>query len=101
MKPTRSLIALLLIGTAPLSALAAGSLETHDPTGANAEAPSADARSPEMFQQLDTDRDGTITKQEARRSAEAQATFDEVDTDRDGQISLAEWNAGQKPHERL
>ncbi|CAI08988.1 hypothetical protein ebA5049 [Aromatoleum aromaticum EbN1] len=49
-----------------------------------------------MFMELDRDKDGQVTKDEAKRSADLQARFDQLDTDRDGKLSMNEWNAGNK-----
>lgn len=55
---------------------------------------------PPMFRELDQDKDGQISKGEAKRSAETQASFDSMDTDRNGKISLIEWGAADKAKQR-
>ena len=55
---------------------------------------------PPLFKELDKNRDGQVTRDEAKRSAEILSTFDTLDTDHNGKVSLLEWNAAemQKPH---
>ena len=48
-----------------------------------------------MFKELDRDKDGQVSKDEAKRSADVQARFDQLDSDRDGKVSMTEWNAGK------
>lgn len=46
---------------------------------------------PPLFNELDQDKDGQISRDEAKRSADTTARFDEIDADRDGKLSAAEW----------
>ena len=55
------------------------------------------ADDPPMFRELDTNHDGYITKEEAKRSADVTARFNDLDTDRDGRISSAEFRKGMQP----
>jgi hypothetical protein len=48
------------------------------------------------FQMFDIDKDGFISRAEARNSADLSARFNEIDTDRDGKISAEEFNAGSR-----
>lgn len=50
---------------------------------------------PPLFAQLDSDRDGQVSREEARRSADTTARFSEMDADRDSRISVAEWKAAE------
>lgn len=50
-----------------------------------------------MFHELDTNRDGFISKEEARRSADVSARFNDLDTDKDNRISAAEFRKGSQP----
>lgn len=50
---------------------------------------------PALFKQLDRNRDGQISKSEARRSADTQSRFDSLDSDSNGRLSLQEWMTGQ------
>lgn len=50
---------------------------------------------PPLFNELDTNKDGYITRDEAKRSADTTARFDEIDTNRDGRISVSEWKAAE------
>jgi hypothetical protein len=45
------------------------------------------------FDQLDTDHDGTIDKQEAMASEELTVRFDKLDIDHDGKLSSSEFSA--------
>lgn len=49
-----------------------------------------------MFRELDRDKDGQVTKDEAKRSADVQARFDALDANHDGKVSMAEWSSGQR-----
>lgn len=49
-----------------------------------------------MFKELDRDKDGQVSKDEASRSADVQARFDELDANRDGKVSMTEWNSSPK-----
>ena len=59
-------------------------------------------RAEEWLTKVDTDGDGTISRQEAEANAPRLAKhFDEIDTDHDGTISRAELKAARKTmHER-
>lgn len=110
MKTKLGLVAMLFAGTLPLAAAAADPVRP--PATDPVRPPAADmppAGNPGMsgsggaptntapiFQQLDRDGDGQISKEEARRSADALARFNALDTDRSGGISAAEWQAGEK-----
>lgn len=50
---------------------------------------------PPLFKELDTNKDGYITRDEAKRSADTTARFDEIDTDHDGRISVLEWKTAE------
>jgi EF hand domain-containing protein len=56
-------------------------------------APGAGAKA-SAFQMFDIDKDGFISREEARNSADLSARFNAIDTDRDGKISAEEFNAG-------
>ena len=51
---------------------------------------------PSMFKELDQNKDGQVSKEESKRSAEVQTSFDSIDSDRNGKISVAEWNMAEK-----
>lgn len=91
-----SINTLLLLAALPMSALAA------DPatSGAN-EAPidmpatSAGIKVDPLFNQLDSNHDGYVSKEEAKRSAGVTASFDSMDSNRDGAISASEFSKAQ------
>lgn len=47
-----------------------------------------------MFDRLDTNMDGAISKQEADKSSTVNRDFGTLDTNQDGAISREEWKAG-------
>jgi len=71
-----------------------GSTTTPGATGTTGAMKGGDTSS--MFKELDRDKDGQISKDEAKRSADVQARFDEIDADRDGKVSMNEWNSSSK-----
>jgi hypothetical protein len=89
--------AVMLLGALPLAALAA-SVPQQSAPAATASGPSDpatrnQAESP-MFKQLDTNKDGYISKAEAARSANLSAKFAKLDTNHDGRISVQEYDKG-------
>lgn len=55
-----------------------------------------------IFDALDTDRDGTLTREEARRAGVSDAVFDQIDTDRRGTLSREDWEVWEdKQADRL
>lgn len=94
--------ALMLLGAMPLTALAASDMQ-QPASGAAAAAPAAPAADPAMakaepplFKQLDTNHDGYISREEAKRSATVSAKFDQLDANHDGRISVDEYVKGVK-----
>lgn len=45
------------------------------------------------FQELDSNRDGVITLDEAKKSPELKANFTQADTNKDGKLDAAEFSA--------
>lgn len=105
MKSTISLVALVLAGALPIGAMAADppkSPAATDPAPMPAQ-PAPDVGKtevPPMFKELDQNKDGQVSKDEAKRSAEVQTLFDSMDSDRNGKISLVEWNTNEKQKPR-
>lgn len=99
MKRNASLITLLLLGTLPMAAVAADPAQAPAGGQATQSAPGApagkEAPAP-LFTQLDTNHDGYVTKDEAKRSADVTARFAMLDADRDGKISASEFRNGME-----
>jgi Ca2+-binding EF-hand superfamily protein len=94
MKRKNAIATLCILGTLPLTALAADPgvpAATDSPTKGNQ---TATSQTPAMFEQLDTNHDGYITKAEAERSADLKARFDKLDANHDGKISVQEYAKG-------
>ena len=96
-----SLATLLLLGVLPLGAISA---EVTPPSAGNPPTRSVPAEpvSPTtkdqpapIFDALDTNHDGYVTKEEARRSADVTARFKGLDTDNDGRVSASEFIHGK------
>lgn len=113
MKRKLTLTALVMAASLPMAVLAQGSYQDSTPrtdttqpkateggsmtpgaTGTAGEMKGGDTSS--MFKELDRDKDGQVSKDEAKRSADVQARFDEIDTNRDGKVSMNEWNSSSK-----
>lgn len=106
MKNILTVLAVTVAGALPVAATAAEpskpAIATNPaptpPQGVSPEAGRTEL--PPMFRELDTDKDGQVSKDESKRSAEIQASFDAMDTDRSGKISLIEWSAADKAKPR-
>ncbi|HTY98333.1 MAG TPA: EF-hand domain-containing protein [Rhodocyclaceae bacterium] len=96
MKANARFATLLFVAAAPLAALAAqpAAAPAGDPAARTTTA-AMDPPAP-LFQQLDVNHDGSITTEEAKRSAEVTARFKELDANHDGKISVAEFNKGMQ-----
>jgi len=92
-----AITAVLLLGALPLTALAA-TVPAQSKPAAAASGPTDPATKkqaePPMFKQLDTNKDGYISKAEAARSANLSARFDQLDTNHDDRISVQEYVNG-------
>jgi hypothetical protein len=95
----RKLSSMLILAAAvalPTAVLAAG----NDPA---ARAPSAsgtaprDAGAPMTFNSLDANKDGHISREEAKNSSELNKQFSQLDKDGDGKLSAAELGSGSAP----
>jgi len=80
---------------APLAASAADSEKTQAAPGKIEKAPASSASgrtsgSAALFDRLDKNQDGFVTREEARDATELQGRFAEMDTDNDGKISRSE-----------
>lgn len=52
----------------------------------------AESKTPKIFEQLDTNKDGKVSQQEAQVSPALVKGFDQIDTDNDGFISVNEFS---------
>ncbi|HEX6734310.1 MAG TPA: EF-hand domain-containing protein [Azonexus sp.] len=50
-----------------------------------------------LFKELDTNKDGYVSRDEGKRSAELTSRFSDLDTDRDGRIGNSEFKKGMQP----
>ncbi len=112
MKRKLTLTALVLAASLPMAVLAQGGYQDSTPrtdsaqpkgTQGGAATPDAAATpgaksgdTSSIFKELDRDKDGQISKDEAKRSADVQTRFDELDANRDGKVSMTEWNSSPK-----
>jgi hypothetical protein len=99
-------IALAVAMAMPIGALAASTAPPPNtsPTGSppdksdrSAPADTADAKSVPSFKQLDKNKDGFVSRDEAQKSSSLSARFDELDLDRDGKLSQSELDAAKRP----
>ena len=91
---TRLATLCVVLATMPLAAIAADPAPAASGTPAPATTPgpaATGAQAAPIFEQLDSNRDGFVTKEEAKRSADVTARFKALDADRDGKISAAEF----------
>ncbi|RZU00839.1 EF-hand domain-containing protein [Rivibacter subsaxonicus] len=77
-----------------LAGAAAVSPPLHAQTAPAAPATSMEAQLKSSFARADTNTDGKLSKEEAKRLPEVSARFEELDTDKDGSLSYAEFAAG-------
>lgn len=56
----------------------------------------ADETQTSLFEQLDTDKSGSLSKEEASQNAALASLFDKLDSNQDGQLSPAEFSAIDK-----
>lgn len=95
MQGKSSCATLFFLAALPCGALAAEPAPAGGPPARETPAaPAAKAWMPPLFEQLDSNRDGYVTKEEAKRSAEVTARFKELDSDQDGRIGTAEFTKG-------
>jgi hypothetical protein len=91
MKSHKRITTLLFLATLPMAAVAA------DPAQAPAGGSTPQSAPAPLFTQLDSNHDGYVTKDEAKRSADVTARFAALDTDRDGKIAANEYKSGMEP----
>lgn len=92
-----NLSSLIVLAVLPLGVLAAeppsGGMPGNN-AAANPNASVLKEQPPPMFEALDTNHDGYVTLEEAKRSADVTARFKELDRNHDGKISAAEFKDG-------
>lgn len=96
MRRSVTLSTLLLFAALPMSALAADA-QAPAANEAPIDMPATSAGSTagsSLFNQLDSNHDGYISKDEASRSADVSAMFDSLDANHDGMISASEYAKG-------
>lgn len=99
MQRKSSFAPLFFLAVLPCAALAAEPAPSPAGSPPGKEAPAAPAakeQTPPLFEQLDTNHDGYVTKEEAKRSAEVTARFKELDSDQDGRIAAVEFKKGMQ-----
>jgi len=84
-----ALSALLLFSGACLAQVTPEDPSKHTGTAGQGKAMTSDP----MWDDLDSNRDGYLTKEELQGSPALVTHFDKMDTDHDGKISQAEWKA--------
>ena len=87
-----SIIALAGALALPFAATAAGTSST--PSSPPSE---ASASSSSVLKSLDTNHDGFVSRDEAKKSTDIDKRFGQLDLDRDGKLSQAELNAAGSP----
>ena len=97
----------LVLAAACALPLGAAGMDTSPSPGASKGATAPDSAPPAKsgasgpvsatFRQLDADKDGYISLDEAKKSAAISKRFKELDMDRDGKLSEAELNAATSP----
>lgn len=98
-RPTLAALAAAFALLAPVA-----QAQTQPPASPAAPAPSvAPAEKPQRlsndkFQQIDTNRDGAISREEAGAAPMLSSRFDEIDSDKDGRVLPAELKAYAKTH---
>lgn len=104
MKSNTKLATLLFLGALPLASIAAdtttpqgGSPMGTSPAGSSTATTRQDDASAPMFKELDTNKDGYVSRDEAKRSAEVTSRFSEIDADHDGRITTSEFRKGMQP----
>src|SRR5262245_35240776 len=97
---TRKLISMLVLGTAvamPLGSIAADDASKAAPPAARNPVDRTADTGADTFKSLDTNRDGYISREEARNSSELSRQFSTLDKDGDGKLSAQElsgWRPG-------
>lgn len=91
---SRLITAIALTAAVALPAGAMAAATPSSPSGTPSKAPGASAP---PFEQLDTNKDGFISLEEAKKSATISQRFKDLDLDRDGKLSRSEMEALSSP----
>lgn len=105
MRKTKLVFVMAIAFALPLANIAAeyAAADTPSPSGSSSSNSPSSVRGEEgpattvTFDEVDTNHDGYISAEEAKRSATALAEFKRLDTNHDGKISRDEWKAGGMP----
>lgn len=102
-RPTLAALATTFVLLAPLAQAQAqppapAPVATPAPAPAPMPAEKPQRMSADKFQQVDTNHDGAITREEAGAAPMLSSRFDEIDSDKDGRVLPAELKAYAKTH---
>ena len=104
MLSSKSLIAAAVaaVFALPLSVNAAGTEKSGTPsagTGSSADKSgmSGNGGAASSMKRLDTNKDGSVSREEAKKDTNISKRFSELDKDNDGKLSTTEMNASQAP----
>ena len=81
-----------MVNHIPFAATAAGTSSTP-----NSPPATASAGSSSVLKSLDTNNDGFVSRDEAKKSTDIDKRFSQLDLDRDGKLSQAELNTASSP----
>jgi hypothetical protein len=99
-------IALAVAMAMPVGALAASTAPPPNTSPTNSPPDKSDRSAPAdtgnstslpSFKQLDKNKDGFVSRDEAQKASSISARFDELDLDHDGKLSRSEMDAAQRP----
>jgi hypothetical protein len=99
---TAKVISFFILGALAGMPAAVGAAPVDAPTSASADGRDLAALEhrwavPLMFNSFDTDKDGSLSRQEARTSSMLSGQFDQLDKDGDGKLSVDELGAADAP----
>jgi len=92
-KPLVAAAALVAILSAPLAFAQSATPEAQDPAAASAAAPASGAPAKKSWSDVDTDKNGSLSKSEASSVPALSQVFDQADADADGALTADEYKA--------